>query len=112
MKPFIAMTAIATLFATTPISADTSANGLMYVGTLDKKLLVIDEDKEEVVGEIPMAGVPRITALSADKKHLYVVSTKMGLESVDLETRKSTNLLNLSDGRGRPDIFGFSLPTC
>jgi Domain of unknown function (DUF4221) len=108
MRRFIVMTAIAILCATTPISADTSTNGLMYVGTLDKKLLVIDEDKEEVVGEIPMAGVPRITALSADKKHLYVVSTKMGLESVDLETRKSTNLLNLSDGRSRPDIFGFA----
>ena len=36
---------------------------------------MIDEDKEEVVGEIPMVGVPRMTALSADKKQLYVINT-------------------------------------
>ena len=60
MTRIAAMLAVATLFATVPLAAE---NGLMYFGTLDKKLLVIDEDKEEVVGEIPMAGVPRITAL-------------------------------------------------
>jgi DNA-binding beta-propeller fold protein YncE len=88
-----------------PAAADTS---LMYLGTLDKKILIIDEDKEEVVGEIPMMGVPRGTAISADKKHLYVVNTRMGLETVDLESRKSSPLLNLSDGRSRPDIIGLS----
>ena len=30
---------------------------LMYVGTLDKKLLIIDEDKEVVAGEIPLGGI-------------------------------------------------------
>jgi hypothetical protein len=105
MTRIAAMLAVATFFATLPLAAD---NGLMYLGTLDKKLLVIDEDKEEVVGEIPMTGVPRITALSADKKQLYVVNTKMGLETVDLEARKSSSLLNFSDGRSRPDIFGFA----
>src|SRR5206468_9394366 len=48
----------------------TSSERLMYVGTLDKKLLVIDEVKEEVVGEIPLGGIPRTTALSAEKKKL------------------------------------------
>ena len=31
-----------------------SSSQLMYVGTLDKKLLVIDEGKEAVVGEIQL----------------------------------------------------------
>jgi len=107
MGVIAACIAFATL-GVTPAVAQTSANGLMYVGTLDKKLLVVDEDKEEVVGEIPMAGIPRMTQLSADGKKLYVVSTKMGLEVVDLAARKSTTLLNLSDGRSRPDIFGLT----
>jgi WD40 repeat protein len=83
-----------------------SRPGLMYIGTLDKKLLVFDEDKQEVVGEIPTAGIPRITALSADQKQLFIINTRMGLEAVDLETRKVSNVLNLSDGRSRPDVFG------
>jgi hypothetical protein len=44
------------------------AGQLMYIGTLDKKLLVIDEDKEEIVDQVPLGGIPRITALSADRK--------------------------------------------
>ena len=107
MRAIAAVAAFAALSAV-PAVAQNSVNGLMYVGTLDKKLLIIDEDKEEVVGEIPIAGVPRMTALSADKKKLYVVTTKMGLEVVDLAARTSKNLLNLSDGRSRPDIFGLT----
>jgi hypothetical protein len=107
MRTLAAIIAFATLIVA-PAASQTSANGLMYLGTLDKKVLVIDEDKEEVVGEIPMVGVPRMTALSADKKQLYVINTRMGLEAVDLAARKSSTLLNLSDGRSRPDVFGFA----
>jgi hypothetical protein len=74
---------------------------LMYVGTLDKKLLVIDEAKEEVVGEIPLGGIPRTTALSADKKKLYIFSTQMLLETVDLESRKVISSFSLNDPRTR-----------
>ena len=44
----------------TLLARDASADALMYLGTLDKKILVVDEDKQEVVGEIPMVGVPRV----------------------------------------------------
>jgi WD40 repeat protein len=109
MKTIIAGIATALLTLPSLLAAEGSLSrpGLMYIGTLDKKLLIFDEDREEVVGEIPMAGVPRVTVLSADQKQLYVVNTRMGLEVVDLETRKTANLLNLSDGRSRPDVFGF-----
>src|ERR1700679_1457253 len=63
---------------------DTGPSHLMYVGTLDHKLLVFDEDKEAVVGEIQLGGVPRTTVLSADQKTLYIVNTKMTIEIVDL----------------------------
>ena len=53
----------------TVASAQIGSSGhLMYIGTLDKKLLVIDEDKEEVVGAIPLDGIPRTTVLSADTR--------------------------------------------
>ncbi len=76
----------------------------MYIGTLDKKLLILDENKEEVVGEIPLDGIPRTTALSADRKTLFVFTTRMLLESVDLETRKVTSSFDLSDQNSRPRI--------
>ncbi len=74
---------------------------LMYVGTLDKKLLVIDEAKEDVVGEIPLGGIPRTTALSADKKKLHIFTTQMLLETVDLESRKVISSFSVSDSRTR-----------
>jgi len=77
---------------------------LMYVGTLDKKLLVIDENKEAVVGEIPLGGIPRTTALSADKKKLHIISTQMLLETVDLDAKKVTSSFSLTDPRTRVRI--------
>jgi DNA-binding beta-propeller fold protein YncE len=107
LKILIASLTIAAFSMPALLAADAPLNhpGLMYIGTLDKKLLVFDEDKEEIVGEIPMEGVPRVAALSADKKQLFVVNTHMGLELVDLDTRKSSMLLDLVDGRSRPDMF-------
>jgi len=78
-----------------------SSERLMYVGTLDKKLLVIDEAKEEVVGEILLAGIPRTTALSADKKKVHIFTTQMLLETVDLESRKIISSFSLADLRTR-----------
>src|SRR5947207_4046337 len=82
----------------------TSSERLMYVGTLDKKLLVIDEGKEEVVCEIPLGGIPRTTALSADKKKLHIVTTQMLLETVDLESKKVVSSFSLADPRTRVRI--------
>ena len=69
----------------------------MYIGTLDKKLLVIDENKEEVVDTIALDGIPRATALSADRKKLHIFTTQMLLETVDLESRKIISSFNLAD---------------
>lgn len=79
-----------------------AAAQLMYIGTLDKKLLVIDEDKEEVIGQIALGGIPRSTVLSPDKKLLYVVTTQMLLETVDLAAQKVVSSFSLADARSRP----------
>ena|SRR5215469_10532330 len=76
-----------------------SSGQFMYIGTLDKKLLVIDENKEDVVGEIPLGGIPRTTALSPDRKKLYIFTTQMLLETVDLEARKVISSFDLQDQR-------------
>jgi len=86
-------------------SAQMASSGhLMYIGTLDKKLLVIDEDKEEVVDSIPLGGIPRITALSADRKKLHIITTQMLLETVDLESRKVISSFTLADPRNKVRI--------
>jgi DNA-binding beta-propeller fold protein YncE len=81
-----------------------SSGPLMYIGTLDKKLLVIDEAKEDVIDQIPVTGIPRVTALSADRKKLYVITTQMVFDIVDLEARKEIASFTLADARSRPRI--------
>lgn len=78
--------------------------GVMYVGTLDHKLLIIDQDKEEVVGEIPLSGIARATALSADQKQLYLITTTMNIEIVDLAERKVVGSIDLAEPGTRARI--------
>jgi hypothetical protein len=79
-----------------------NAAGLAYIGTLDKKLLIYDENKEEVVGEIQLQGIPRQTALTRDQSKLVIMTTQMAVETVDLQARKMINHFELADGRSRP----------
>jgi hypothetical protein len=98
MKLLIALLATSAL-----LSAQAAGSGqFMYIGTLDKKLLVIDEDKEAVVDQIALGGIPRTTALSADHQKLYVFTTQMLLETVDLTSRKVVSSFSLADARSRP----------
>ncbi len=80
----------------------TNLKGLMYVGTLDHKLLILNERTGDIVGEIPLGGIPRTTVLSADQTKLHIVTTSMLVETVDLETRKVISSFPLSDGRSSP----------
>ena len=86
------------------LSAQTLSSGahLAYIGTLDKKLLVYDENKEEVVGEIQLQGIPRQTALTRDQSQLVILTTQMAVETVDLKAGKMINHFELADGRSRP----------
>jgi hypothetical protein len=82
-----------------------SLKGLMYVGTLDKKLLIINENNGDVVGEIPLGGIPRTTVLSADKTKLHLVTTQLQFETVDLAARQVVSSFPLSDGKSIPRMI-------
>ena len=82
----------------------TPSGPVMYVGTLDKKLLTLDENTGAVVGEIQLGGIPRTTALSFDKKKLHILSTQMLLETVDLESKKVISSFSLNDPRTKVRI--------
>jgi len=74
----------------------------MYIGTLDRKLLIINENSGDIVGEISLGGIPRTTVLSADKTKLHVVTTQMQVETVDLAARQVISSFPLSDGKSNP----------
>jgi hypothetical protein len=92
--------------AAAPADPQTSSStaGFAYIGTLDHKLLIFDENKEEIVGEIPLGGVPRVTALSPDQTKLHILTTQMDVETVDLPARKMITHFSLSDEKSRPRI--------
>jgi DNA-binding beta-propeller fold protein YncE len=79
--------------------------GLMYVGTLDKKLLVLNETNGDIVGEISLSGIPRTTVLSADKTKVHLVTTQLQFETVDLATRQVISSFPLSDGKSMPRMI-------
>jgi WD40 repeat protein len=82
-----------------------SMKGVMYVGTLDKKLMIINESNGDIVGEIALGGIPRTTVLSADQMKLHVLTTQLQLETVDLATRQVISSFPLSDGKSIPRMI-------
>jgi DNA-binding beta-propeller fold protein YncE len=79
-----------------------SSGALMYLGTWPNKILVIDEAAQQVIDEIKLdTGAPFQFTLSQDKKKLFVMTTKMGIEVVDLATRKVTSHFELGEGNRR-----------
>ena len=82
-----------------------SLKGLMYVGTIDHQLLIMDETNANVVEEIPLGGIPRITVLSTDKTKVYILTTQLELETVDLAARQVISSFPLSDGKSIPRVI-------
>ena len=76
-----------------------ATGALMYIGTWPNKILVIDEAKQQVIDEIKLeTGAPLQVVLAQDKKKLFILTTKMGIEVVDLATRKVTSHFDLNEG--------------
>jgi hypothetical protein len=86
-------------------------NALMYVGAFPRRIMVIDEATERVVGEIPVTtGTPRETVLSDDKRRLYVVADNFeDVEVVDLAGRRVIDAFRLGEGGTRARILGMAV---
>jgi hypothetical protein len=94
----------------TLLAGSTYAQGLMYVGTWPKQILVIDEAQQKAVDRIPLqTGTPRRITISSDHKKLFVATWDHdGVEVVDLAARKVTNYFVLDEGNRKVRLFGFA----
>ncbi|MFN7930836.1 MAG: hypothetical protein U0Y68_23505 [Blastocatellia bacterium] len=91
-------------------SAPRASNGAMlYTGTWQRTILVIDEAQGKVVDQIQLnTGTPAGLSLSYDKKKIYVFTTTNGIEVIDLATRKVINSFVLSEGERIVRLRGFA----
>ena len=91
-------------------AADTAEDAILFAGTLQHQILVIDEAQGKVIGRIPtQTGVPRRMRLSFDRKKLYVwTPVKDGIEVVDMAARKVITSFTLSQPNRRESYSGFA----
>jgi DNA-binding beta-propeller fold protein YncE len=96
MKRPLGLFAILVFIAAAAAQARAAAGATIYLGTWPNKILVIDEAQGKIIDEIKLeSGPPLDLIVSHDKKKLFVVTTKMTLEVVDLQTRKSISHFDL-----------------
>ncbi len=90
--------------------ADTLGPGMIYAGALQSRILLIDEAKEKIVGEIPLkTGVPRGLRFSYDRKKFYVNTPKdNGFEIVDIAARKVEHHFVLNEANRRVQLQGYA----
>lgn len=70
---------------------------------------VIDGDTDAIVADIPAEGWLRESALSADKKFLYVTAKRHLIHKVDLAARKVVKTVDVNGGGWERFIYGFDL---
>ena len=72
--------------------------GTFYIGTYDKKILVMDEATMKVTDSMPVSiGIPLGMQLSYDRKHFYVTEPRFeSIEIFDIATRRSLGTFSLS----------------
>ena len=81
------------------LSAQTATPaGTFYIGTYDKKILVMDEATMKVTDSLPVSiGIPLGMQLSYDRKHFYVTEPRFeSIEIFDIASRRSLGTFTLS----------------
>jgi hypothetical protein len=89
----------------------TGGAGTIYVGSYNKRMVVIDEATEKVTTEIPLTtGIPWTAHLSQDATRLYVENAdQQHFEVVDIATRKSIDSFTLSEGNRKVLALAFAV---
>ncbi|RMG95290.1 MAG: hypothetical protein D6708_03425 [Candidatus Dadabacteria bacterium] len=78
-----------------------------YLGS--EVIQVIDGDTDEIVADIPLDGWVRESALSPDKRYLYVTAKRYLIHKVDLKANKVVQTLNVSGDGWDRFIYGFDV---
>jgi DNA-binding beta-propeller fold protein YncE len=103
-------TFLSLLAASATRAADPPEDAILFVGALQKQILVIDEAQGKVVDRIQTrTGVPRRMRLSYDRKKIYVwTPEKDGIEVVDMAARKVMASFVLNQANRRESFNGFA----
>jgi hypothetical protein len=113
--PALVPAAVLLSLAAAPVSAQAPAtNGgdaLIFVGTYNKSIHVIDEGTEQVVEQIPLrTGIPRSMTLNAERSRFYVLDTTYeNVEVVDIAERRTLYTFSLSKAGEQVRIWGFNV---
>ncbi len=92
-----------------PCSEAQTKGAMLYVGTWQRSVLVIDETQGKVVDQIQLnTGTPQGLMLSYDKKKIFASTWNNGIEVIDLATRKVTNSFTLNEGERIVRFRGFA----
>lgn len=88
--------------------AQSARNAMIYVGTYDDAITIIDEATGAASGRIPLrTGIPRTMILSANRSHFYVTDASYeNVEVVDIATRTTLDVFSLSRGNRKVRIWG------
>ncbi|GAB4265702.1 MAG: hypothetical protein Kow0092_18210 [Deferrisomatales bacterium] len=70
---------------------------------------VIDGDTDAIVADIPVDGWIRESALTADKRYLYVTAKRHLIHKVDLRARKVVATVDVNGGGWERFVFGFDV---
>ncbi|MHB8764348.1 MAG: YncE family protein, partial [Deferrisomatales bacterium] len=70
---------------------------------------VIDGATDEIVADIKAEGWLRETALTADKKFLYVTAKRHLIHKIDLATNKVVKTVDVNGGGWQRFVYGFDL---
>jgi len=92
-----------------PIAA--GGDHLLYIGTYDGSIHIIDEATEQKTGDIKLqTGIPRSLTLSQSRTKFYVLdSTLEKVEVVDIPTRTTVSTFTLSEGNKQVRIRGLQV---
>ena len=110
-RTFIAGAALGLIAFAGAARAQSGGNGTIYVGTYDKKILVLNESNLKVVDSIPVSvGIPLDMTLSFNRKHFYVLDPKLEtVEIIDIASRRSLDKFTLSSGNTRVLLWGINI---
>ena len=89
----------------------TGGDQLLYIGTYDGTIHIIDESTDQKVGAIKLeTGIPRSLTLSQSRSKFYVLdSTLEKVEVVDIATRTSVSTFTLSEGNKQVRVRGMQV---